>query len=410
MTKPIGTRWDRRLERSNGGVYLKDFLKKYGLLIIPAYEVLTGLLSIPRRTGMYLLSFTMADLLMALAIFLSFKAVSKPRKRSKNQLTNACILSVLSVIVGQIPNMMQGGFYISPITIIGVICIIVNAILQKKNIQQKKDATPATEVQEQALPNSVEVKAEAVNTASVAPVAVAESNAENLKGKVLFDSVEDVGDAVITVTDEGFRYVGKALRRGSAKNERVDEFVEYPQIVEFKKTMGVYNITGNGYTFTIAVDKGDKEAIAYIHQRFMQEQNKPHIMKCNIYGQIFTYSFADIDEQIKEMKSAAGSMVGATLTSLATSRLVGSVQSGNAQAVANSAKDKLDALTRCPNCRSKDATEITAEEAAEIRAASAAPVQAASSADELKKFKELLDSGIITQEEFDAKEKQLLGL
>ena len=33
-----------------------------------------------------------------------------------------------------------------------------------------------------------------------------------------------------------------------------------------------------------------------------------------------------------------------------------------------------------------------------------------SSADELKKFKELFDSGVITQEEFDAKKKQLLGL
>ncbi|MBR0349272.1 MAG: SHOCT domain-containing protein [Clostridia bacterium] len=32
------------------------------------------------------------------------------------------------------------------------------------------------------------------------------------------------------------------------------------------------------------------------------------------------------------------------------------------------------------------------------------------SADELKKFKELLDMGAITQEEFDAKKKQLLGL
>lgn len=37
----------------------------------------------------------------------------------------------------------------------------------------------------------------------------------------------------------------------------------------------------------------------------------------------------------------------------------------------------------------------------------AAPISAA---DELKKFKELLDSGVITQEEFDAKKKQLLGL
>ncbi len=32
------------------------------------------------------------------------------------------------------------------------------------------------------------------------------------------------------------------------------------------------------------------------------------------------------------------------------------------------------------------------------------------SADELKKFKDLLDSGVITQEEFDTKKKQLLGL
>ncbi len=37
-------------------------------------------------------------------------------------------------------------------------------------------------------------------------------------------------------------------------------------------------------------------------------------------------------------------------------------------------------------------------------------VQQTSAADELKKFKELLDSGVITQEEFDAKKKQLLGL
>ncbi len=37
-------------------------------------------------------------------------------------------------------------------------------------------------------------------------------------------------------------------------------------------------------------------------------------------------------------------------------------------------------------------------------------VYQASPADELKKYKELLDSGIITQEEFNAKKKQILGL
>ena len=33
-----------------------------------------------------------------------------------------------------------------------------------------------------------------------------------------------------------------------------------------------------------------------------------------------------------------------------------------------------------------------------------------SAADEIEKFKSLLDKGIITQEAFDAKKKQLLGL
>ena len=37
-------------------------------------------------------------------------------------------------------------------------------------------------------------------------------------------------------------------------------------------------------------------------------------------------------------------------------------------------------------------------------------IQPISTADEIKKFKDLLDMGIITQEEFDAKKKQLLGL
>ena len=39
-----------------------------------------------------------------------------------------------------------------------------------------------------------------------------------------------------------------------------------------------------------------------------------------------------------------------------------------------------------------------------------AAVSAPSAADELKKFKELLDSGVISQEEFDTKKKLLLGL
>ena len=48
----------------------------------------------------------------------------------------------------------------------------------------------------------------------------------------------------------------------------------------------------------------------------------------------------------------------------------------------------------------------------ESKSKSIAPtiIQNVSSAEELKKYKELLDSGIISQEEFDAKKNQLLGL
>ena len=46
-----------------------------------------------------------------------------------------------------------------------------------------------------------------------------------------------------------------------------------------------------------------------------------------------------------------------------------------------------------------------------MAAAPAEPAAAgAGTADELKKFKVLLVSGVITQEEFDAKKKELLGL
>ncbi len=37
-------------------------------------------------------------------------------------------------------------------------------------------------------------------------------------------------------------------------------------------------------------------------------------------------------------------------------------------------------------------------------------IQSISNADEIKKYKELLDEGIITQEEFDVKKRQLLGI
>ena len=76
--------------------------------------------------------------------------------------------------------------------------------------------------------------------------------------------------------------------------------------------------------------------------------------------------------------------------------------------------DRIVDYKKCPKCHSTDVKALSKEEweaekakQEQITSTSAPTISAA---DELKKFKELLDSGIISQEEFDAKKKQLLGL
>lgn len=69
----------------------------------------------------------------------------------------------------------------------------------------------------------------------------------------------------------------------------------------------------------------------------------------------------------------------------------------------------------CPKAKILDESELAADaggkaETKKETTTAAKPATAASAADEIKKFKELLDQGIITQEEFDAKKKQLLGI
>ena len=64
----------------------------------------------------------------------------------------------------------------------------------------------------------------------------------------------------------------------------------------------------------------------------------------------------------------------------------------------------------CPKCNSTDLKELSDEEFNSLQNTSKNEQQIVSSMDELKKLKELLDLGVVSQEEFDAKKKQLLGL
>ena len=55
-------------------------------------------------------------------------------------------------------------------------------------------------------------------------------------------------------------------------------------------------------------------------------------------------------------------------------------------------------------------SEVLLKRQEETRTATAQSTASTSTPDELKKYKELLDTGLITQEEYDAKKKQLLNL
>ena len=132
-------------------------------------------------------------------------------------------------------------------------------------------------------------------------------------------------------------------------------------------------------------------------------------VKCNTCGHLYCYNGADIEQNRRNAKMATLNSVGAIANA------VGGTQIG-ARLDNNAAQNYLDKIvdySRCPKCNSSDVRILSAEEYEKEKANPTAPNNggtAVSAADELKKFKELLDAGVITQEEFDAKKKQLLGL
>ena len=129
--------------------------------------------------------------------------------------------------------------------------------------------------------------------------------------------------------------------------------------------------------------------------------------RCNVCGTIFCYKWDDIKKNISSGFNTAISGVGA-----ATNAVGGSAyNSFELNKMADRNKARATDLNHCPNCNSTDLKDLSDEEFERIKQEqNAAANNSVSAADELKKFKELLDMGAITQEEFDAKKKQLLGL
>ena len=141
----------------------------------------------------------------------------------------------------------------------------------------------------------------------------------------------------------------------------------------------------------------------------MEDKDTEIRKKCNVCGHLYCYSLYDLERNKEKAKSAMLSSVAGAAGAVGGAYTASAVNNGNAENALNGIVD----YNRCPRCGSMDVRTLSKEEWATEQAKTAqgsTPASAVSAADELKKFKELLDSGVITQEEFDAKKKQLLGL
>lgn len=136
---------------------------------------------------------------------------------------------------------------------------------------------------------------------------------------------------------------------------------------------------------------------------------KEYRKKCNVCGHIFCYTDDDLRKNLRNAKLGILSSVG-TIAAAAGGNAYMAYENNK---LTDKNKSKIVDYNKCPNCNSTHLVEITEEEFAQVinkSNASTGSEPVVSAADELKKFKELLDMGVITQEEFDAKKKQLLGL
>ena len=132
---------------------------------------------------------------------------------------------------------------------------------------------------------------------------------------------------------------------------------------------------------------------------------------CQTCGHIFCYTTFDEQRNQFAKMNADWQRKSSFVSALAGNTATSTLQSMDAR----NEESKITDFNKCPKCGSINLKVLSKEEFEAEKAKQNSPAQTivqqtTSGADELIKYKQLLDAGIITQEEFDAKKKQLLGL
>ena len=220
-----------------------------------------------------------------------------------------------------------------------------------------------------------------------------------MKEWTLTDDSIIVGNKTIKLTEiTNARYTGAPT--SSMKNGVVQIFVGnnfHTLAFPYKQ-----RIDGEQAAKYIMENYGSQETQA-INKAFQELEKQEFRMRCNVCGKVFCYTMDDLRQNIANANSAKRSAAMGVLSAIGGTEL-GMHANMNAS---DKYLNRIVDYSKCPSCHSSNVSLIEDGEEATL---SPAVTTTPSAADELKKFKELLDMGVITQEEFDAKKKQLLGL
>ena len=204
-------------------------------------------------------------------------------------------------------------------------------------------------------------------------------------------------------------------------NDIVDVFFQKPIGTAFISVGTILIATRNGEKIGVSY-KGSqledaKTAYNYILENGSEElkerirlRNAEFRMVCNVCGKITCFHLSDLETNVKLARQAQLHASASVLTSIIGTRYDTYEQGKMADAALNRIVD----YTRCPECGSTDIKMLTDAEWETMSAQGTQRVLASSTAnvsiaEQIKQFKELLDMGVLTQEEFDAKKRQLLA-
>ena len=162
--------------------------------------------------------------------------------------------------------------------------------------------------------------------------------------------------------------------------------------------------------YPIEQDRAARQAADYINHRIKSKKvrvNGQFVRHCKSCNKVFFFN----DDDIKRNKGKQLLAAGGALSGLAH---LGSFRSEMNIMMANGRLDSVVDFEKCPYCQSRDIEVFDENDfnryQQQMDTSQKDKSDTKDPIDEVKRYKELLDQGIITPEEFETKKKQLLGL